>query len=230
MKKLASLLSVAIMLTTAGVASADIVVYTGPQYTVSYTNPVPVGANPGGEALVGFMMKIKNTTGDATRNPAGFDGATGGRLGFYTDDPLLHHQDFTTSPTLSQELAGNTTATLIDSHFNFLATDVLFVGTAPSETNDLAASVEPLDATGPFSFAATVDFGNRMFGNFSVLGGAAADVDGDADPTTWELLYLVAKLGDTINMNFFVTGINPGETIVDSFVVTPEPVTNCSTR
>jgi len=241
MKRIVSLLSVAIMLMTAGVASADRIVYVGAVYDVLISDPlVDVGLpNPGGESLVGFMLKIHNKTGDPLLNPSGFDGVTGSRLGFYTDEPDLrglHHQHFGSTPTLDEEIAGNVTATSIDTHFNFMAADVLFVGTAPSETNGLAPSIEPVDATGPFAGMATVAFGDRMFGNFAVVGGAAADVDGDGDPTTWELCYFAVPAHEldgspivedtTIYMNFFVTGFNPGEVIVDSFTVPiPEPAT-----
>jgi hypothetical protein len=85
---------------------------------------------------------------------------------------------------------------------------------------------------------ALVSFGDRLFGNFSVVGGPAADVDGDADPTTWELAWFAVPghdrltpppypISTTIYMNFFVTGIDPGEMIVGDFTVPiiPEPAT-----
>jgi len=242
MKRIAGLLGVAIMLMTAGVATAaEITVYSGTFYDV-LIDPAPhldVGVpNPGGESLIGFILKIRNKSGDPLLDPSGFDGATGTRLGFYTLDPDLHHQHFGTTPTLNEEMPGNVTATSIDTHFNFLAADVLFVGTAPSETNGLAPSIEPVDATGPFAGMATVAFGDRLYGNFAVLGGAAADVDGDGDPTTWELAWFAVPghdhltpppypISTTIYMNFFTTGFNPGEVIVGNFTVPiiPEPAT-----
>jgi len=239
MKRTVSLLSVAIMLMTAGVASsAEIVVYSGAIYDV-VIEPAPqmdVGVpNPGGESLIGFMLKIRNKSGDPRLNPAGFDGATGTRQGFYTIEPELHSQHFTTTPTLDEEMGGTTTITLIDTHFNFMASDVLFVGTAPSETNSVGVSVEPKDASGQWGAMALVSFGDRLYGNFSLVGGAAADVDGDGDPTTWELAWfavpghpLVPPYSPTtwIYMNFFVTGLDPGELIVGSFpVIPPEPAT-----
>ena len=240
MKRITCLLSVAIMLTMAGVASAaEITVYSGAIYDIVIEDvpQMDVGVpNPGGEDLIGFMLKIRNMSGDPRLNPAGFDGSTGTRLGFFTLEPELHHQYFGSTPTLDEEFAGNVTATLIDTHFNFMAADVLSVVTAPSETNGLAPSVEPLDGTGPLvPLAAFVGFGDRLYGNFAVIGGAAADVDGDGDPTTWELAWFAVPgypphgsgLTTTIHMNLFVTGIDPGELIVGSFTVPviPEPAT-----
>ena len=244
MKRIVSLISVAIMLTTAGVASsAEIVVYSGAIYDVVIEDvpQIDVGVpNPGGENLIGFMLKIRNKSGDPRLNPTGFDGATGTRLGFYTVEPELHqqHLPYTTTPTLDQ-VYGNTVATQIDTHFNFMAADVLFVGTAPSETNNLATSVEPVDATGPDAGDVRTDFGNRLFGNFALLGegGVIPDIDGDGDPTTWELAWFAVpghplegppySIQTTIYMNFFVTGLDPGEVIVGEFTVPiiPEPAT-----
>ena len=242
MKRIASLLSVAIMLMTAGVASAaEMVVFSGAIYDVVIEDApqMDVGVpNPGGENLIGFMLKIRNKSGNPRLNPAGFDGVNAGRLGFFTLEPELHHQHFGSTPTLDEEIAGNVTATLIDTHFNFMAVDVLSVITGPSETNNLAPSVEPTDATGPLSGAATVAFGDRLYGNFSIVGGAAADVDGDGDPATWELAWFAVPghdrltmppypISTTIFMDFFVTGLDPGEVIVGSFTVPiiPEPAT-----
>jgi len=240
MKRIVGLLSVAIMLMmTGGVASAgELLVYSGPIYDVLIEEApqMDVGVlNPGGEDLIGFMLKIRNTTGDPGHDPYAFDGVTGTRLGLYTLEPKLHNQQFGSTPTLDEEVVGNVTATLIDTHFNFMAADVLFVGTAPSETNSLAPSVEPKDATGLISGSATVAFGDRLYGNFAVVGGAAADVDGDADPTTWELAWFAVPgyppdgsgVTTTIYMNFFATSFDPGEVIVGSFTVpiVPEPAT-----
>jgi len=237
MKRIASLLSVAIMLMTAGVASAgELVVYSGAIYDVVIDAPqFDVGVpNPGGEDLIGFMLKIRNTSGDPRLDPSGFDGVTGSRLGFYTLEPELHNQKLQTSPTLDQEMS-TTVATQIDTHFNFLIGQVLFVPTVapgPSETNGLAASVEPVDAVGPWAAMATTGFGDRLYGNFAVVGGPAADVDGDGDPTTWELAWFAVPglpdpPGTTIYMNFFISGFDPGEEIVGSFKVPaiPEPAT-----
>lgn len=207
----------------AAAAGADHVVWSGSIYDVVITDPVPVGANPDGEALVGFMLKIVNTSGNSGYDPAGFNGSASGRTGITTATPLLHSQQFVSTPTLDEEIAGNVTATLIDTHFNFMVTDMLYVGTAPSETNSLAASVEPGDATGPLAAMATTGFGDRMHGNFAVVGGAAADVDGDGDPTTWQLAWIVVPMPVTIDMNFFTTGIKGGEAVVGSFI--PEPAT-----
>jgi len=227
MKKHTYILGVVIGLTlAASVAGADLTVYTGTQYDVVITDPVDVGLpNPGGEDLIGFTLKIVNMTGNPRLDPGGFDGATGTRLGFYTLEPELHHQHLASTPTLDEEIAGNVTATLIDTHFNFMAADVLFVGWAPSETNNVAPSVEPLDATGPMGGSATVAFGDRLYGNFAVPGGPAADVDGDGDPTTWGLAWLAVPRNTTIYMNFFTTGLDPGEVVVGSFVAVPEPAT-----
>ena len=238
MKRIASLLSVAIMLMTAGVASAaEMVVFSGAVYDIVIEDApqMDVGVpNPGGENLIGFMLKIRNKSGIPRLNPAGFDGVTLGRLGFFTLEPELHHQHFGTTPTLNEEIAGNVTATLIDTHFNFTAAEVLFVGTPASETNNLAPSIEPKDATGPLGGAATVAFGDRLYGNFAIVGGAAADVDGDGDPATWELAWFAVPghppdgsgLTTTIYMDFAVTGLDPGEVIVGSFTVPiPEPAT-----
>ena len=243
MKKIASLLSVAIMLMMAGVASAaELTVYSGTIYDV-LIEPVPqmdVGvANPGGESLIGFMLKIRNTSGDPRLDPAGFDGFTGTRLGFYTLEPELHqqHLPYTKTPTLDL-FDGNTVATETDTHFNFLSAEILYVGGgSPSETNKLATSVEPVVATGPDAGAVQVDFGSSLYGDFAVNGGAAADVDGDGDPATWELAWFAVpghpvegppySIETTIYMNFFVTGLDPGEVIVGDFTVPiiPEPAT-----
>jgi len=239
MKKRTIVAIAAVGLLAAGAAEAETTVYSGAIYDViiePHLFGVDVGLpNPGGEDLVGVMLKIRNKSGDPLLNPSGFDGVTGARLGFYTmepDDRGLHHQHFGMTPTLDEEMPGNVTATLIDTHFNFMAADVLFVGTAPSETNNLAPSAEPPDATGPFGGFATVAFGNRLYGNFAVVGGAAADVDGDGDPATWELAWFAVpgcvptSESTTIFMNFFVTGFNPGEVIVGQFLIAPpEPAT-----
>ena len=232
MKKIVSLLSVAIMLMTAGVASAaEFTVYYGTFYDI-VIDPMPeldVGlTNPGGEDLVGFMLKIRNISGNERLNPAGFDGVTHGRFGIYTEEPDgkgFHHQHFTSTPTLDEEMAGNVTATLIDTHFNFLASEIK-IDTPATETNNVAPSVEPLDATGPFAYAATVAFGDRLYGDLALTGGAEADIDGDGDPATWMLAWIVVPLDTTVYMNFFTTGIDPGEEIVGSFTVPiPEPAT-----
>jgi len=237
MKRIVGLLSVAIMLMTAGVASAgELIVYSGAVYDVLISDvpQMDVGAtNPGGENLIGFMLKIRNTTGDPLHDPYAFDGVSGTRLGLYTLEPELHNQRVASTPTLDEEYAGNTIITLIDTHFNFMAADVVFVGTAPSETNNLATSVEPPDASGPYVdyWVATggimVGFGDRLYGNFAVVGGAAADVDGDGDPTTWELAWFAVPQDTTIYMNFFATSFSPGEVIVGEFTVPviPEPAT-----
>jgi len=76
---------------------------------------------------------------------------------------------------------------------------------------------------------ATTGFGDRMYGNFAVVGGAPADVDDDGDPTTWELAWIVIPdarvLGRTlyIDMNFSVTGTLGGEAIVGQIPFIPEP-------
>jgi len=238
MKKIVGLLSVAIMLMTAGVASAaEVTVYSGAIYDVLIEVPqVDVGAmNPGGEDLIGFMLKIRNTTGDPLRDPYAFDGVSGTRLGLYTVEPELHNQRVASTPTLDEEYAGNAITTLIDTHFNFMAADVVFVGTAPSETNNLALSVEPPDASGPYvnylvsTGATLVGFGDRLYGNFALVGvgGVIPDYDGDGDPTTWELAWFAVPQDTTIYMNFFVTAFYPGEVIVGEFTVPmiPEPAT-----
>lgn len=83
----------------AAAAGGDITVYSGTIYDVVITNPAPVGANPGGEALVGFSLKIVNTTGNPAYDPAGFNGmAVSGYTGI---SGALHQQDapFAQTPT-----------------------------------------------------------------------------------------------------------------------------------
>jgi len=230
MKTFTSLLATAVFLAAASAATAaETTVYVGAVYDVVIEDglsPMDVGLpNPGGENLVGVMLKIRNMRGTQRQDPGGFNGVDGALQGIYTDGPGLHNQKLMTTPTLDQEMA-TTVATLIDSHFNFLSTEVLFVGTPPSETNDLAPSVEPTDAVGGWAAMATCDFGNRLFGNFSMIGGAAGDVDQDGDPTTWSLAWLAVPVGTTVYMNFNVTGIDPGEVIEGAFTVpVPEPAT-----
>ncbi len=235
MKRIVSLISVAIMLTVAVGASADQVVFSGAIYDVVITDPVPVGANPAGENLMGFMLKIVNTTGNSDFDPAGFNGNTpvesnpGSPSGpTYSGITGVFHNQFLvmdgTSATLESPVEFTTD---IDTHFNFLSGDVLTVGTGPSETNNLPAgpTAEPFNATGPWAAYAMTDFGNRMYGNFAVNGGVAANVDGDGDPTVWELAYIAAPLHSIVTMDFFATGIGGGEDIAESFPVLPEPAT-----
>jgi len=234
MKKLASLLCVTVLLTAAAAANADIQVYAGSIYDVYMTVPVPVGANPAGEALFGVEIKVVNISGDSDYDPAGFNGSSDPYTGFTTPVEAGFHQQEITGLVATAVLDGppSNIATAIDTHFNFYAGDILSVDPpgdpdpgAPSETTNLAASVEPVDATGPFGGFATVSFGDRMFGTFSVIGGAAADVDGDGDPTTWNLLHIAAKWGTQVHMNFFMTGVKGPEIIVGDFNIVPEPAT-----
>ena len=226
MKRIVSLISVAIMLTTAAVASADMTVFSGSIYDVVITNPTPVGANPAGENLMGFMLKIVNTTGNSAFDPGGFNGNTplesnpsnptgptyAGIMGVFHNQYLVMDG---TSPTIDDP----DFATSIDTHFNLLTGDVLLVGKGPTETNNLPAgpTAEPFDATGPWAAFAMTDFGDRLYGNFALNGGAAGPV--------WELAYIAAPMGSTVFMEFFVTGVGGGEDVVGSFPVVPEPAT-----
>ena len=226
MKRIVSLISVAIMLTTAVAANADMTVFSGSIYDVVITTPAPVGINPAGENLLGFMLKIVNTTGNPVFDPAGFNGNT----------PLESNPSNPTGPTYSgitgvfhnQYLVMDGTsptiddldfATDIDTHFNLLNGDVLIVGTGPSETNNLPAgpTAEPFNATGPWAAFAMTDFGDRLHGNFALNGGAAGPV--------WELAYIAAPMNSVVVMEFFVTGVGGGEDVVGSFPVVPEPAT-----
>ncbi len=236
MKRIVSLISVAIMLTTAVVANADQTVFSGSIYDVVITDPVPVGANPAGENLLAFMMSIVNTTGLSGFDPAGFNGTH-----WFESNPnapdgpdytgitgVFHNQFFdrdATSPLLEDPVEFTTD---VDTHFNLLAGDVLFVGFSPSETNDGILTAEPFNAVGGWADDAKNDFGDRLYGNFAVNGGVAANVDGDGDPSTWQLVYIVVPTDSWVTMDFFVTGGvagSEGEDVTGTFQVVPEPAT-----
>ena len=212
-------------------AGADLPVWTGDIYQVHITDPVPVGAAPGGENLVGFTLKIVNISGDPGYDPYIFDGASYGRTGFTTETPLLHNQYLVmvgTSPTLDDP----DFVTDIDTHFNFLLADVTVIGQAPAETNLIGMpTAEPFNAIGPWAPWAQTDFGDRLYGDFSIDGGAGADIDGDGDPSVWQLAYFAIPAnsdwrwgwgasGGGISMNFYVGGAAGGE-----MVGIPEPAT-----
>jgi len=235
MKRIAGLISVAIMLTTA-MASADITVYSGTIYDVVITDPVAVGANPGGEALIGFMVKFVNKTGNSVYDPAGFNGnhppesqpgnpdAWPGMTDYSGFTGPLHQQEgplFSIyTPTLDQPLL----ATNIDTHFNLLVAAVLPAGTGPSETYGLAASTEPNNASPPYDTIAVTSFGDRLYGNFALNGGAATRPVGERD--TWQLAWLVVPQSqgyESVYMDLFVSGIGGGEDI-EGFMI-PEPGT-----
>ena len=237
MKRIVSLISVAIMLTTAVVANADITVFSGSIYDVVITDPTPVGINPAGENLMGSMMSIVNKTGLSGYDPAGFNGNSWAESNpsapdgpDYTGITGAFHNQYLVMDGTSPTLDDPDFATTIDTHFNLLSGDVLFVGFGPSETNNLPAgpTAEPFDATGPWAAFAMTDFGDRVYGNFAVNGGTLADVDGDGDPTTWQFLYIVAPTDSIVTMDFFVTGGVSGfegEDVSGSFPVVPEPAT-----
>jgi hypothetical protein len=246
MKSITRLLIVAIVLATSITAQADIVMWNqGSVYEVHITDPVAVGAAPGGENLIGFMVKIVNISGNPLKNPAGFNGLTPQEttddsaawptmptyLGFYSPNGAMFHnqyddyRDAGTSPVDDDP----DFITELDTHFNFELGDVIPTGTGPTEVNKIVAGTsEPLNATGPYAGDADNDFGNRLYGLFAVNGGVAADVDDDHDPSVWELAYLVvphdALLTEQIYMDFFVTGTNPGD-VIQAFIVVPEPAT-----
>lgn len=236
MKRIVSLISVAIMLTTAAVASAgavftvttgtEEVVYTGRIYDVVITTPVPVGESPAGENLLGFMLSIVNTRGDPFFDPAGFNGCTPEEAnptatpeewakmpvysGFTTVEPdTLHNQVYYFPYFIPTPTTDSPGATAIDTHFNFLTAAVQVAGTGPTETIGATPTLEPADATG-----AVTAYGNRLYGNFGLQGGATGSV--------WELAYFAVPEGTVIHMNFFATsgvaGTGAGEVI-------PEPAT-----
>ncbi len=282
MKPYAHILSVVICIVlAAAAANADITVYSGAIYDVVITNPVPVGANPGGEELVGFVLKIVNTSGNPDLDPYGFNGNTPQETapgdpsawptmqtytgfttgpaavsyvpsleewldppantepnpnyypGYYdvtvAGTPKFHNQFlvfFSGSPTIDEP----DFATDVDTHFLVQSPSILVTGTGPSEDFDVGSpwlsTNEPSNANpmNPFAPFVVNDFGNRLFGNFEVDGGAAADIDGDGDPTVWQLAYFAIPadalpyMSFPSHMNFRVTGAGGGENI-------PEPAT-----
>jgi hypothetical protein len=197
-------------------------VYSGDFYDVLVSAPAPVGANPDGETLYGIDVTVVNTSGEAGYNPAGFNGSQDPWTGFSTLEGAQLHQQHIPGLLETATLDGppNDIAKDIDTHFNFYANQVLPLDPpgdpdpgAPTETTAVETSDEPVNATGGFAGLAETDFGDRIFGNFGVLGGGNANIDGDGDPTTWTLLHISAKWGTAINMNFFITGVGGSEVI-----------------
>ncbi len=270
MKRIASLLSVALILAMATGASAGIVynhTIEGGSYDIVISEVLPVGAGAAGENLVAFTLSIVNMSGDPLRNPAAFDGntpketrpldtdntnwlglptytgiTTGPTTADYVagtpgDYPVIvegdpgFHQQFMVGPTGTPTIDDPDFATTIDTHFLVSTAAILTPNTGPSEEfnigNPWLSTNEPSDENpaSPFAWMVATDFGNRLFGQFTLNGGAAADFDGDGDPTTWKLAYIVTTIDETIFMNFQVGSAGAAsEDIVGSFAV-PEPAT-----
>ena len=230
MKTTHCVLITAALLGMTSYAAGDLLISSGPVYDVFISDPVAVG--DGSEGLVGFTLKFTNTTGDVDYNASAFDGVafgyTGITSGVFNSGTGLHQQYSTVLQPTSPTLDGNY-ATATDTHFLDLVGDMLVV-TPPSElVAAVGPSAEASDALAPFdspTFGASTDFGSNLTGTFAVT----------AVPT-WELAQIVIKdpggplqmvpfgTGD-VSLDFFVSGINGGETYhFDLGIGVPEPAT-----
>ena len=216
MKKIACLLIA--VLTLAGAAQAEVLVYSGAGYDVLITDPAPVGTT----GLVAFDLVIRNTSGDAAKNPSGLmamDNALGS-MGFFGD---FHQYGMSAAFITSPDATNPTFASAIDTHFLFTATTIV-TAVAPAEDNLLAPSAE------------FVPFGEASFGSFLTAGVALLGGNPSAD---WSLAQFViedpgqpltgAAFGDStavVDAFFQVAGVDGSkENMSFSIVPIPEPAT-----
>jgi hypothetical protein len=224
----ALLLAVAVSLTFSGQVFADLWIHPGQVYDVFITCPVPVGDDS--EDLVSFDLKIVNKTGDPGYDPSAFDGVafgyTGITSGVFNNGTGLHQQYSTVLQPSSPTLDGNY-ATVTDTHFLDVTSNMLIV-TAPTETvNDIGPSSEPSDALVPFNdpvFGASSDFGSQLTGTFAVTAAPSLSLAQLVIPLSHCSLYRMPFGTGIISLDFFISGTKGGE-VLHFDIGVPEPAT-----
>lgn len=185
-----------------GAARADIILDdTGPLYELSITDPTPVGS---AENLLAFVIRLRNISGDADKNPSTFTQNPGdlGILGQL-------HQVWYFGGLLKTATADDTPAgapDVLDSHFLVRSDDIVPLA-GPSEDKIALSSEIP---TSP----GEAGFGTYLRGDFTLKG---------IGPHQWNLAYLVVPLGSTVTFNGRVSGGGVGQNFNTSWEVIPEP-------
>jgi hypothetical protein len=174
-------------------------VWTGTNYRIDVSNPVPVG--------IGLQAVTLTAVGLNGALPKGFEGVGVGLSGITTSGNELHQvwvAGIVQTPTL--DFLNGVTGP-IDSHFLFNTADVL-AGSAPTENRPVANPLEHADA----------GYGNSLTGNFALLAAA---------PASWDFAYLAVPLGTEVHLKFLIADgreINPSpEELVDESFIVPEP-------
>lgn len=209
-----SILILAVVFALTGSASG-VVVYSGTNYDVEITTPVSVqglGTGAGSENLVGFTLTVVNSSGNPGFNPQAYGGqpdpnnpgAPNGITGNLHQERSQPGLGLNT-PSDDTATGGSTTfATIIDSHFLHLGTEIIFgPGGAPQETYDVNPSTEPsalglADPLRPFS---ETSFGDSLTGLFALTGAAGP---------TWDLAYLVVPDGSSVGFDGILAGGQSG--------------------
>jgi hypothetical protein len=201
MKTLRGFLIAAVMLAMTNAAAGDILIFSGAVYDLFITDPAPVGANPGGEALVGFDLYFVNTTGLPAFDASAFDGVafgyTGITSGMFNAGTGLHQQ-YSIALATTTETLGSSYASAIDTHFMDTLGGMLVI-TAPSETQ----------LTGTFALTAAPSLTVAHI----VIRDPGGPLGGMAFGT------------GVVGLDFFMSGTGGGETFLLDIGVIPEPAT-----
>ena len=211
----------------AGAANADILLTSGATYDVFITDPVAVGANPAGEALIGFDLYFVNTTGNGAFDASAFDGVAFGYTGITSG---MHnagtglHQQYSAALATTTETLGSSYASAIDTHFMDSLGNMLVV-TAPSETHNMGASLEPSDQVPPFDAFATLDFGDQLTGTFAFTAAPSLTVAHIVIRDPGLPLAGGAFGTGVVSLDFFLSGTGGGDILLLDIVPVPEPAT-----
>jgi len=213
----------------AGVAQADVLLFSGAVYDVVITDPVAVG--DGSENLISFDLKLLNTTGNPVFDASAFDGVafgyTGITSGVFNAGTGLHNEYSpalqATTPTLDGQFP-----TAIDTHFLDLLGNMLVIA-APSELNaDMGPSAEAVTVLPPFDVFGATDFGSQLTGTFALTAAPSLSVAQIVirDPRgAGETLAGVPLGAGVVSLDFFMSGTGGGETFLFDIGVIPEPAT-----
>jgi hypothetical protein len=206
-----------LVLACAAVASADLLAYQGPVFSVYVTDPVAVGT--GAEGLISFTLRIENTSGNSLHNPSAFMAipCEFGDLGF---SGQFHQHNWPEMDVTTPDASNPTFSDTTDTHFLFDASEV--VSGAPSlEDFGLVASSEPADV------------GSHSYGSF--LAGGSGLIGGNSNDY-WEFVQFVVKdPGEALGIAplgtegaivdaFFQMAGKSGETYLTSFAIVPESI------